>query len=197
MGHSRQRGRCTELVPVSRRNGVSLMVRHFVDIASRAARLMPCPPRLTPRRGDLSEGWGNLSEGLKWERPPVLGNSLHPDRITQARARNWRHADHFKQTTRTRVQGACCTLRQRNRPETGSVRRNRSCFPQVPLGPSFDPPFGGYRREGWSVRYGRGEGESRGRAAAGAPFIAPTRQARGRQERVHDGPSDGNLGALR
>jgi hypothetical protein len=186
MGHFRQRRRCAELVPVSRRNKTSPVVRHFVDVASQAARLMPGPLHLTPRRGNLSEGWGNLSEGLRWERPPVLGNSLHPDRIRQALARNRRHAVHFKKTNRTlppshsRVQGACCTLRQRNRPETGSVRRNRSCLPQVPLGPSFDPPFGGYRREGGSVRYARGERESRGRVTAVAPFKAPAREARGR-----------------
>jgi hypothetical protein len=138
MGHFRQRGRCAELAPVSRRNKTSPAVRHFVDIASQAARLMPCPPRLTPRRGDLSEGWGNLSEGLKWERPPVLGNSLHPDRITQARARNWRHAIHFEQTTRTlppsrsRVQRACCTLRQRNRPETVRCGETGAVSPKFP-----------------------------------------------------------------
>jgi hypothetical protein len=186
MGHFRQRGRCAEFVLVSRRNKTSPAVRHFVDIASQAARLMPCPPRLAPRRGNLSEGWGNLSEGSEWETPPVLGNSLNPDRIRQARARNWRHSFHFKKIrralppSRSRVQGPCCTLRQRNKPETGSVRSNRSCFPQVPLGPSFDPPFGGYRREGRSVRYARGEGESSGRVPAVAPLVAPTRQARGR-----------------
>ena len=186
MGHFRQRRRCAELVPVSRRNKTSPVVRRFVDVASQAARLMPCPPHLAPRRGNLSEGWGNLSEGLKWERPPVLGNSLNPDRIRQARALNWRHAVHFKKTHRTlppsrsRVQRACYTLRQRNRPETASVRRNRSCFSRVLLGPFFDPPFGGYRRDGGSVRYSRGEGESSGRVPAVAPFVAPARKARGR-----------------
>ncbi len=46
MGHFRQRGRCAELVPVSRRNKTSLAVRDVVAIASQAARLMPCPPSL-------------------------------------------------------------------------------------------------------------------------------------------------------
>jgi hypothetical protein len=62
-------------------------------------------------------------------------------------------------------------------------RRNEApeLFPgKSPLGPFFDPPFGGYRREGGSVRYFGGEGESRGRVAAVAPFIAPAREARGR-----------------
>jgi hypothetical protein len=49
----------------------------------------------------------------------------------------------------------------------------------VPLGPFFDP-LSGIRREGGSVRYSRGEGESRERVAAVAPFIAPAREARGR-----------------
>ena len=127
MGHSRQQGRCAELASLRRQNKTSPAVRHFVDIASQVARLMPCPPRLAPRRGNLSEGWGNLSEGSEWETPPVLGNSLNTDRIRQARARNWRHSFHFKKIrcalppSRSRVQGACCTLGQRNRPETGAV----------------------------------------------------------------------------
>jgi hypothetical protein len=132
--------------------GGSPVCRH--RLASCTADPLPAP--LAPGGGHLSEGWGNLSEGLKWARPPVLGNSLNPDRIRRARARNWRHAVHFKQTNRTlppsrsRVQRACCTLRQRNRQETASVLRNR--FPgKSPLGPFFDPPFGGYGREGGSV----------------------------------------------
>jgi len=44
MGHFRQRGQWAGLV--SRRNETSVAVRHFVDIASQVARLMPCPPRL-------------------------------------------------------------------------------------------------------------------------------------------------------
>jgi hypothetical protein len=156
MGHFRQRGRCAELAPMGRRNKTSSAVRRFVDIASQAAADTLPAPTCPQAGGHLSEGWGNLSEGLNWARPPVLGNGLNPDRIRRARARNWRHAVHFKQTNRTlpqsrsRVQRACCTLRQRNRQKTALVRRNR--FPgKSPLGPFFDPPFGGYGREGGSV----------------------------------------------
>ena len=76
--------------------------------------------------------------------------------------------------------------------ETAAVSR------QVPLRPFLDPPFGAYGREGGNVRTVQFlEGRKKAaRVAALAPFAAPAREARRRQERVHDGPRDGNLGAL-
>jgi hypothetical protein len=138
---------------------------HFVDIASQAALLMPCPPRLIAF--------------IDWP-TDVTNHSIVQGASPGASYAVRTHGNRMPSPSPLYFGLSVLTPGRRKATVKDPGIVTKVGIAVVPHGPILRSPFRGYRCEGVSVRYSRGEGESRGRAAAGAPFTAPARQARGR-----------------